>query len=135
MCEFVMMRRTLAARARGDAWARRACSPLSQEPCVLYQEDWSNDGAEASDEALRLFREREIELLIDRGTTIEGVNFFGACYVTGDLPWKLGFELSPAELERRWEKIVPQGTDVLLTHMMPYGILDCDLVGRPMGCR
>ena len=47
----------------------------------------------------------DVHFLQDRGCTIEGVNFFG-----------IGYNHSV--------NVIPEGTDVLITHEPPYGIMD-----------
>jgi hypothetical protein len=60
--------------------------------------------------------------LDDSGVEIDGVKFWGSPWQPWFMSW--GFNLPRgAALKEHWDKI-PMGTDVLITHSPPYGILD-----------
>ena len=74
----------------------------------------------------RLIRPKEVEglgitLLIDSGTVIDGVKFWGSPWVPryGDWSWMVKRE----SIGRKWDQI-PRETDVLITHGPPFGTLD-----------
>jgi Icc-related predicted phosphoesterase len=71
--------------------------------------------------------------LQDRGISVQGVNFYGS-------PWQpqfrdMAFNLArgPA-LQDKW-RLIPQETDVLITHGPPRGQRDRSLLSGPVGCR
>jgi Icc-related predicted phosphoesterase len=70
--------------------------------------------------------------LEDESIEIDGVRFYGT-------PWQpwfsgLAFNLQRgAALAEKWARI-PEGTDVLISHSPPAGILDANLEGQPIGC-
>lgn len=70
--------------------------------------------------------------LEDEGIEIDGVRFFGT-------PWQpwfsgLAFNLQRgAPLAEKWA-LIPDNTDVLITHSPPAGILDANLEGESIGC-
>lgn len=70
--------------------------------------------------------------LLDRAATVAGLRFYGSPWQPEFLSW--AFNLPRGEpLRRVWDKI-PDGTDVLVTHGPPFGVLDRTYDGRPVGC-
>jgi Icc-related predicted phosphoesterase len=67
------------------------------------------------------------------GVALEGIHFWG-CPVTPVLP-HMAFAVQRGAASRKyWDKI-PIGTDVLITHGPPFGILDKEnIVAKHMGC-
>lgn len=59
--------------------------------------------------------------LVDAAITIEGVQFYGAPWVPTLDSW--AYYLSDDELREKW-KLIPDATDVLITHTPPWHILD-----------
>jgi Icc-related predicted phosphoesterase len=60
--------------------------------------------------------------LRDRAVTIDGVKFYGSPWQPRFMHW--AFNLSRgAEIRRKWD-LIPEDTDVLVTHGPPHGILD-----------
>lgn len=76
-----------------------------------------NKGMEA---ALREKLFGRIRYLRDSGVTLEGVRFWGAPWVP---PYAGAFNLDAHARASRW-KLIPQDTDVLITHCPPHGVLD-----------
>lgn len=75
-----------------------------------------------------------VSYLRDRGTTINGVNFWGSPYQPEFMAW--AFNLPRGKpLERVWA-LIPDDVDVLVTHGPPFGILDRINSGRRpnVGC-
>lgn len=62
--------------------------------------------------------------LIDEGVELDGVKFWGTPWQPTFFNW--AFNLSEDELTEKWG-LVPDDTDVLVTHGPPYGV--CDKVG------
>jgi Icc-related predicted phosphoesterase len=60
--------------------------------------------------------------LRDSAVTIEGVRFYGSPWQPRFMNW--AFNLSRgSEIKRKWD-LIPEETDVLITHGPPHGILD-----------
>lgn len=62
-----------------------------------------------------------IHYLLDSGTELHGLKFWGSPYTPQFNNW--AFNRQKAELPDHWEKI-PSDVDVLITHGPPHGILD-----------
>lgn len=73
----------------------------------------------------------EADLLIDSGVTIEGIRFYGTPWV----PSRIGhaFKIDQEYAEVFWDNI-PVETDILITHVPPYRILDDSPNCRHKGC-
>ena len=75
-----------------------------------------------ADTTARLAREANVVLLNDSGITIDGVAFWGSPITPRFLDWS--FMRDPgAPIEAHWN-LIPENTDVLITHGPPYEILD-----------
>lgn len=80
--------------------------------------------------------EFNISYLENNGTTINGLKIWGS-------PWSRWFkEINPKctsftcsseQLNDHWN-LIPDDTDILVTHMPPYGILDQNAKGEHLGC-
>jgi predicted phosphodiesterase len=70
--------------------------------------------------------------LQDRALLIEGVRFYGSPWQPWFHDWAFNLPRG-AELRRVWDRI-PAGTDVLVTHGPPHGILDRTDDGEHVGC-
>ena len=73
-----------------------------------------------------------ITLLIDKGIEIEGKKFWGSPVTPGSGNWAFKRDFG-AEIARNWS-LIPQDTDVLITHTPPYGIMDQIESGLRLGC-
>jgi Icc-related predicted phosphoesterase len=70
--------------------------------------------------------------LRDEAVTIEGVRFYGSPWQPWFFDW--AFNLQRGEpLRRKWD-LIPDDTDVLITHGPPRGILDRTTSGELVGC-
>lgn len=72
------------------------------------------------------FKSLGINLLLDEMIIIEDIKIYGTSYCNGDfdIMYKWGFYVHDEEqLTEKWNKI-PEDTDILITHIPPYGILD-----------
>jgi len=70
--------------------------------------------------------------LCDSQTTLGGISFYGSPWQPEFNNWAFNLPRGPA-LARKWE-MIPSGTDVLITHGPPFGILDVSLSGEHVGC-
>lgn len=72
-----------------------------------------------------------VHYLKDEGVSVEGVNVWGSPYTPWFYQWAFNKRRGEA-LAKHWNAI-PEGTDVLLTHGPPYGILDVTLTDQHSG--
>lgn len=74
---------------------------------------------------LDLFRylneKEDIYYLQDSGCTIDGIKFWGSPWTPPFMNWS--FMLPPEEIAKKWA-MIPNDTDVLITHGPPFGTLD-----------
>jgi Icc-related predicted phosphoesterase/nicotinic acid mononucleotide adenylyltransferase len=61
----------------------------------------------------------DVIILQDAAVTINGINFWGTAWNNSSHAWGV----SDVVLETKW-RLIPSNTDVLITHIPPYGILD-----------
>lgn len=72
-----------------------------------------------------------VTYLQDSGCEIDGLNFYGSPWTPVFYKW--AFMLNPGlELQDKW-KLIPENTDVLVTHGPPFGILDRNNQKEPCG--
>lgn len=70
--------------------------------------------------------------LIDEGITIDGVKFYGSPWQPEFMGW--GFNLPRGrKLRAKWA-LIPDDTQVLITHGPPAGVLDLVTSGEHVGC-
>lgn len=74
----------------------------------------------------------EFVYLVDEAVTIEGLNFYGSPWTPQFFDWAFQKPRGP-ELAAVWGRI-PAGTDILITHGPPKGILDWTVSGDRAGC-
>jgi len=79
-------------------------------------------------------RLKNITYLEDSSIVIEGVKFYGSPHQPEFFDWAFNLPRGGAELARYWS-LIPDDTDVLITHGPPFGILDRPFGKRPpAGC-
>jgi len=77
---------------------------------------------------------KNIVYLEDSGTTIDGIRFYGSPYQPEFYSWAFNLTRNGPELARVWS-LIPEDTDVLITHGPPAGILDQPFgKGEHAGC-
>jgi predicted phosphodiesterase len=74
---------------------------------------------------------RNAVYLQDESLRYKGLSFYGAPWVPELANW--AYYLAPSEMREKWE-LIPKGTDVLITHSPPLGILDRNRRGKSCGC-
>jgi len=80
-----------------------------------------------------ILEEHNITYLEDSGCEFNGLNFYGSPWQPWFGGWAFNLHRGP-ELQRIWSKI-PDDVSVLITHGMPYGILDFAEYGQELtGC-
>jgi Icc-related predicted phosphoesterase len=60
-----------------------------------------------------------------------GLTFYGTPWVPELEGW--AFYLPPTNMRQKWD-LIPESTDVLITHSPPYGVLDRNRRGKSCGC-
>lgn len=70
--------------------------------------------------------------LEDTGATVDGVRFYGSPWQPRFFDWAFNLDRGPA-IRARWD-LIPAGTDVLVTHGPPAGVLDRTERGEEVGC-
>lgn len=70
--------------------------------------------------------------LQDQEVIIDGVKFYGSPWQPWFYDWAFNLERGP-EIRAKWE-LIPEDTDVLITHGPPYGIGDLTDQGDQAGC-
>lgn len=83
---------------------------------------------------LRMFQDAGITYLENSGITIDGVNFYGSPATPAFMDWEWNYRRGH-EIGAIWD-LIPENTNVLITHGPPYGILDSvqDHTRGPQGC-
>jgi len=71
--------------------------------------------------------------LQDQAVTIEGVRFYGSPWQPWFYDWAFNLERG-AGIRVKWD-LIPERTDVLITHGPPYGYGDETARGEVVGCR
>jgi Icc-related predicted phosphoesterase len=72
--------------------------------------------------------------LLDSGVTIDGFKFYGSPWQPAFYDWAFNLPRGAA-LKAKWD-LIPDDTDVLITHGPPYGIRDWAYPGREhLGCQ
>jgi Icc-related predicted phosphoesterase len=74
---------------------------------------------------------RNAVYLQDEAVSYKGVAFYGTPWVPELALW--AYYLPPNEIREKW-KLIPKGTDVLVTHTPPHGVLDRNRRGKTCGC-
>lgn len=73
-----------------------------------------------------------VTYLQDEAVTIAGVTFYGSPWTPWFHSWAFNLHRG-RPIRQKWLQI-PHGTDVLITHGPPLGILDQTLEGKAVGC-
>lgn len=73
-----------------------------------------------------------VEYLLDSGVTLAGVSFWGSPWQPWFYDWAFNLERG-TEIAAKWA-LIPDDTEVLITHGPPEGILDRTARGEPVGC-
>lgn len=79
-----------------------------------------------------LLQHPKITYLHDESVTIKGIKFYGSPYTPWFFDWAFNLERG-GEIRRKWE-LIPDDTDVLVTHGPPAKILDTIPKGNGVGC-
>ena len=75
---------------------------------------------------------KNVVYLNDSGTEIEGIKIWGSPIQPWFYDWAFNRQRGP-DIKKHWD-LIPNDTDILLTHGPAYGILDLTMDGRAVGC-
>ena len=79
-----------------------------------------------------IMAENGITYLKDSGAEIEGIKFWGAPWQPWFHSWAFNLHRGN-EIAEKWN-LIPEDTNILITHGPPYGILDVTETGETVGC-
>jgi Icc-related predicted phosphoesterase len=71
--------------------------------------------------------------LQDQAVEVEGIKFYGSPWQPWFFDWAFNLPRG-IDLERKWA-MIPENTDVLITHGPPHGIGDANWLGEKVGCQ
>ncbi len=71
--------------------------------------------------------------LMDRAVTVQGVVFYGSPWQPWFYDWAFNLQRG-SEIKQKWD-LIPDDTDVLITHGPPQGYGDLTARGERVGCR
>jgi len=107
------------------------CGSLNYKHVLMIagNHDWVFERLEGARHVLK-----NIVYLEDSGTEIEGLKFWGSPHQPWFFDWAFNRPRNGAELAHYWS-LIPNDTDVLITHGPPFGILDLPFgKGESAGC-
>lgn len=110
------LRGTRREIAAFDDWLAQL--PHAHKLFVAGNHDWLFERVPSEARALL----HHATYLQDGGVLIDGVRFWGSPWQPWFLSWAFNLQRG-AELKAKWD-LIPAGTDVLVTHSPPFGILD-----------
>jgi Icc-related predicted phosphoesterase len=71
--------------------------------------------------------------LQDQAVTVRGIRFYGSPWQPWFYDWAFNLQRGP-EIRAKWE-LIPEDTDVLITHGPPFGHGDRTIQGERVGCQ
>ncbi len=86
----------------------------------------------ATDEEIQNLIPKEIIYLNDSGTEIDGIHIWGSPIQPWFHDWAFNRQRG-ADIKKHWD-LIPQQTDILVTHGPPFGILDATMRQQNVGC-
>lgn len=86
------------------------------------------------DVVLKMMEDAGIIYLENSGIDIEGINFYGSPATPWFMDWEWNYQRGK-DIGAVWD-LIPENTNVLITHGPPYGILDSvqEQIRGPQGC-
>lgn len=125
----------------GDLTARDLFMQYSQFELWLYKQDYAHkiviagnhDGFIECD-LWNFIPSESLTYLQDSGCTFNGLKIWGSPWTPAFCDWHF-MKHTPDELRAVWD-LIPDDTDILVTHGPMYGVLDAVSAGsmRPLGC-
>jgi Icc-related predicted phosphoesterase len=87
---------------------------------------------QADKEMVKAIIPENIIYLNDSGICIEGLHIWGSPVTPWFLNWAFNRQRG-SDIKKHWD-LIPQNTDILITHGPVYGILDKTIHGKKVGC-
>lgn len=87
---------------------------------------------QATPAAIQAILPPNVIYLNDSGVTIEGINIWGSPITPWFYNWAFNRHRGDA-IQKHWD-LIPENTDILITHGPPKGILDTVVSGDTVGC-
>ena len=84
------------------------------------------------EEEVRKLIPENVIYLNDSGVEIEGIKIWGSPIQPWFQDWAFNRQRG-ADIKKHWD-LIPSGTDILITHGPPFGILDRLILGMNVGC-
>lgn len=83
--------------------------------------------------ARSIYNSKDLIYLEDEFTNIQGFKIYGSPYQPWFFDWAFNLERYDGSLQRKWS-MIPDNTNILITHGPPKGILDRVKRGENVGC-
>jgi|HubBroStandDraft_5_1064220.scaffolds.fasta_scaffold11763_4 Icc-related predicted phosphoesterase len=83
--------------------------------------------------AVNLLQQRGIIYLEDTGCRINNLQFYGSPHQPRFHDWAFNIDRNSLALAQKWD-MIPEDTNILITHCPPYGILDDTIRAGSQGC-
>lgn len=99
-------------------WIKRL--PHPHKVVIAGNHDWF---FQKQPQLARAYLEPDVIYLQDSGCEIEGLTFWGSPWQPWFMDWAFNLPRKGIKLREKWN-LIPLGTDILVTHSPPYGILD-----------
>lgn len=113
-------------------WFER--QPAKNKILVAGNHDWAFQKWPELARAMVAEAAPSVAYLEDSGVSIDGINFWGSPYQPEFCNWAFNLPRGP-ELKRHWD-MIPNSTDVLITHGPAYGLRDKSGFGGELcGCK
>jgi Icc-related predicted phosphoesterase len=97
---------------------------------IAGNHDW---GFTKIDDIDQEYKDKGVVYLCDSSVTIEGLKFYGTPWQPEFYNWAFNLPRNGNELKSKWD-LIPDDTDILITHGPPWSILDVVPTGAPVGC-
>jgi len=98
---------------------------------VAGNHDWGFE--KEPDRYAKECKDRGIILLNDSGVEVDGIKIFGSPIQPWFFSWAFNRQRGP-EIKRHWD-LIPEDTEILITHGPVHGILDYVPRGENVGCK
>lgn len=110
-----------------NAWF--SALPHKHKIFVAGNHDWL---FETNPVMARAVLDKSVIYLLDSSVEIDGLKVYGSPWQPRFYDWAFNLNRGP-EMAEKWD-LIPAGTDVLITHGPPHGILDRTAYGDLAGC-
>ncbi|WP_445711663.1 metallophosphatase domain-containing protein [Flavobacterium sp.] len=104
--------------------------PYTYKIFIAGNHDWFFE--KESQEYIKSIIPKDVIYLNDSGVCIEGVNIWGSPIQPTFFNWAFN-RARGKEIDAHWQ-LIPNNTDILITHGPPFGVLDKIIKGQTVGC-